>query len=217
MKTELQKAALMLSSLPRPLAAQLLEQIPSRQVAVIRRMADETSRPNPEARKQAIAEFLRRTKRPEKSNSAPRRRLDSPTTPMPSFRFLTPLPSSEILTLLAEELPQTQAAILSHLPVPLAAEVLALLPKKRRLQIVRRLAGGGAISPMARAEMAEVISQVLCRRSEVGPGMTPESSGFLDQLLAHSTGAIHQILAESIQQSGATAGSDGGGQKPQSD
>ncbi|MDG2385549.1 MAG: hypothetical protein P8N76_28025 [Pirellulaceae bacterium] len=212
MKTELQKAALMLSSLPCPLASQLLDQIPAKQVAVIRRMADESKRPSREDRKLAINEFLRLTKRQKKTKSAPRTRIDPPATQMPPIHFLTPRPASEIIGLLGEELPQTQAAILSHLPASLAAEVLALLPKKRRLQIVRRLSGGGTISPLVRAEMAEVISQLLCRRLPVGPGMTRSSSEFLDQLLANSTGAIHQILAESIQQSGAARGSAGASQ-----
>jgi flagellar motor switch protein FliG len=63
------------------------------------------------------------------------------------FGFLRNLEPENLLRFVAEEHPQTIALILSHLPANLAAQVLAGLPSTRQLEVVRRVATIGQTSP----------------------------------------------------------------------
>jgi len=69
------------------------------------------------------------------------------------FSFLQKIGSENLLTFISEEHPQTIALILSHVPQALAAEVLSGLPAAKQLEVVRRVAHMEQTSP-------EVISDV---------------------------------------------------------
>src|SRR5262245_30337246 len=56
------------------------------------------------------------------------------------FGFLHKAGPENLLTFVVEEHPQTIALILSHLPAPLAAQVLSGLPSTKQLEVVRRVA-----------------------------------------------------------------------------
>jgi flagellar motor switch protein FliG len=56
------------------------------------------------------------------------------------FGFLKKVSPESLLTVVAEERSQTIALILSHLPAPLSAAVVAKLPSKKQLDVVRRIA-----------------------------------------------------------------------------
>jgi flagellar motor switch protein FliG len=83
------------------------------------------------------------------------------------FAFLRNVDSQNILTYVADEHPQTIALILSHLPAPAGAAILAGLPPERQLSVVQRNAHMGQTSPEIIKEvevglerrMASVMSQ----------------------------------------------------------
>jgi len=56
------------------------------------------------------------------------------------FGFLHKAGADNLLTFIVEEHPQTIALILSHLPASLAAEVLSGLPSNKQLEVIRRVA-----------------------------------------------------------------------------
>ncbi len=63
------------------------------------------------------------------------------------FAFLRNVDSQNILTYVADEHPQTIALILSHLPAPAGAAILAGLPPDQQLSVVQRVAHMGQTSP----------------------------------------------------------------------
>jgi flagellar motor switch protein FliG len=56
------------------------------------------------------------------------------------FGFLQKASVESLMTFIVEEHPQTIALIMSHLPAPLAAEVLTGLPSVKQLDVIRRVA-----------------------------------------------------------------------------
>jgi flagellar motor switch protein FliG len=63
------------------------------------------------------------------------------------FGFLQKAGAENLLTFVIEEHPQTIALILSHLPSALSAQVLAKLPSNKQLEVVRRVATMEQTSP----------------------------------------------------------------------
>ena len=63
------------------------------------------------------------------------------------FAFLRNVDSQNILTYVIDEHPQTIALILSHLPPPVGAAILAGLPADRQLSVVQRIATWGRPAP----------------------------------------------------------------------
>ena len=63
------------------------------------------------------------------------------------FAFLRNVDSQNILTYVIDEHPQTIALVLSHLPAPAGAAILAGLPPDRQISVVQRIAQMGQTSP----------------------------------------------------------------------
>lgn len=63
------------------------------------------------------------------------------------FGFLHKAGADNLLTFVMEEHPQTIALIMSHLPAALAAEVLGGLPSNKQLEVIRRIANMEQTSP----------------------------------------------------------------------
>jgi flagellar motor switch protein FliG len=63
------------------------------------------------------------------------------------FGFLQKVGADNLLTFIVEEHPQTIALIMSHLPAALAAEVLSGLPSNKQLEVIRRVANMEQTSP----------------------------------------------------------------------
>ena len=59
------------------------------------------------------------------------------------FAFLRNIDSQNILTYVIDEHPQTIALVLSHLPAPAGAAILAGLPPDRQISVVQRIAQMG--------------------------------------------------------------------------
>jgi len=83
------------------------------------------------------------------------------------FGFLKRVDSQNLLTFIIDEHPQTIALILSHLPASKGAEILSGLPSDRQLSVIRRVATMGQTNPEIIREveaglehrMASVMSQ----------------------------------------------------------
>ena len=63
------------------------------------------------------------------------------------FVFLQKAGAENLLTFIIEEHPQTIALIMSHLPAALSAEVLSGLPTNKQLEVIRRIAAMEQTSP----------------------------------------------------------------------
>lgn len=73
--------------------------------------------------------------------------------------FLHRIDVRQVGNLLSEEHPQTVAVILAHLPSESGAQILADMDEQTRVDIVRRLATMGRISPVAIRHLADVLEQ----------------------------------------------------------
>ncbi|HET9078182.1 MAG TPA: flagellar motor switch protein FliG [Acidimicrobiales bacterium] len=73
--------------------------------------------------------------------------------------FLHRVDVRQIGTLIGEEHPQTIAVVLAHLPAESSAQLLADMGEETRVDIVRRLATMGRISPAAIRVVADVLEQ----------------------------------------------------------
>lgn len=73
--------------------------------------------------------------------------------------FLHRIDVHQVGNLLSEEHPQTVAVVLAHLSAEAAAQLLADMDEDTRVDIVRRLATMGRISPVAIRHLADVLEQ----------------------------------------------------------
>lgn len=164
--TGIRKAAVVLLSLEKALAAEVMAQLRKEEVEAltmeIARLDDVTK----EEQDGAIEEFynlgiarvhierggmeyahdlLEQSLGKEKASAI----LDNVKQSLSSvpFGFLHKAGPENLLTFVVEEHPQTIALILSHLPASLAAQVLSGLPSTKQLEVVRRVATMEQTSP----------------------------------------------------------------------
>jgi flagellar motor switch protein FliG len=130
--TSLRKAAILLDSLPAETARELSSRLSPRELAVLQREIDRRPAISSDERAATLKEFLSSaaddTEQPALVGveSAPLADLD---------RF----GAERLLSLLASERSQTIALVLSRLPSPLAADILARLPEDARSTMSRRI------------------------------------------------------------------------------
>ena len=89
------------------------------------------------------------------------------------FAFLQKAGADNLVTFLGEEHPQTIALILSHLPAPLAAEVIGGLAPDKRIDVIRRVAGMEQTSP----DVVEEVESSLRKRMTSTFDQTLEKAG----------------------------------------
>ncbi len=166
------KAAILLLSLDKPLAAEVMSQLPRDQVE---RLTMEIARVDDVSRDQqnnVLEEFTSQFRdlvpiergglsfanelleqSLGKDNAT--QILDNVRQSMNSmpFGFLKRVGADNLLTFISEEHPQTIALIMSHLPAGLAAEVLSGLPSNKQLDVVRRIASMEQTSPEVIADV----------------------------------------------------------------
>lgn len=162
----IRKAAILLLSLEKPVAAEVLSLMPKDMVETvtleIAKMDDITK----DQQKDVVTEFYGMAK--ERSHIG-RGGLDfandlleqslghdgageilenvRQTMSSVPFVFLQKAGAENLLTFIVEEHPQTIALILSHLPSSLSAEVLSGLPSNKQLEVIRRIATMEQTSP----------------------------------------------------------------------
>ncbi len=136
--SNLHKAAVLLLSLPKQQAAKLLDKLGPEQVAAVTAEMARLRDVNGAEQEAVMREFA--------AAGAARVGHQRPAGAAP-FEFLHDVPSEDLLSLLADEHPQTVAVILSHLPPHQAADVLADLPPDGQLSVVCRIAAMEQPSP----------------------------------------------------------------------
>ncbi len=197
MQPSLREAAVLLSCLPERYVQQVLARLGPEDARVVgRQLAEMTDASGPE-RRRVVQRFLR-----ENGLSAPAQRfhrVDAAEPPEPLFHFLHPLEPTEIARLIGQELPRTQAIILTQLSPRLAAEVLAQLPHQQRVEVVQQLATLDDPSPAALPEIARALRQIVARRSS--PSIIAGRQ-LLTHMLDQTHGTSHQLLTEALQQVG---------------
>jgi flagellar motor switch protein FliG len=162
----LRKSAIVLLSLDKPLAAEVMSQLRKEEVEALTLEIAKLQEVTKEEQDTAIDEFynlgmarteierggfdyaqalLEQSLGKEKAQQI----LDVVKQSMSSvpFGFLHKAGADNLLTYISEEHPQTIALILSHLPPSMAAEVLAGLNATKQLEVVRRVANMEQTSP----------------------------------------------------------------------
>jgi flagellar motor switch protein FliG len=113
------------------------------------------------------------------------------------FAFLRNVDSQNILTYVVDEHPQTIALILSHLPAPAGAAILAGLPPERQLSVVQRIAHMGQTSP----DIIKEVEAGLERRMASVMSQSFENAGGVDavaEMLNVSERATERTILENL-------------------
>ncbi len=160
------KAAILLLSLDKPLSAEVLSQLPREQVEKIMLEIAKVDDVTRDQQQSVLEEFDGHFKELVpiergginfanelleqslgKDNAG--QILESVRQSMNSvpFGFLQKAGADNLLTFISEEHPQTIALIMSHLPAPLAAEMLSGLESSKQLDVIRRVANMEQTNP----------------------------------------------------------------------
>ncbi len=169
---DLRKAAILLLSLDKPLAAEVMSQLPRRQVELLTVEIAKLEGVTKDQQESVLDEFsnLARDRVPMErggldlatellkqslGDAGSSEVLDAVRQSMNAipFGFLHKAGADNLLTFVSDEHPQTIALIMSHLPSAMSAEVLAGLPSNKQIEVIRRIATMEQTSP-------EVISDV---------------------------------------------------------
>ncbi len=170
------KAAILLMSLHEDEAAGLLAQLPRRYVETVTLAIAQLDTVTGDEQEKVIQEFMASRVSAIGPNSGGLERAKSlvkkalgkeagdmlnvlqQTLEALPFGFLRKVDPQNILSFLIEEHPQTIAMVLSHLPGPSAAAVLAGIPPVRQLAVIQRIAEMGQTSPEAIDEVESALS-----------------------------------------------------------
>jgi flagellar motor switch protein FliG len=164
---DLRKAAVVLLSLPRHQAADLLDQLdPWQMESLTEELANK--RPISAAERSAVAsEFAAAAMGAGATAPVPRATsLAADFThaaPPAPFAMFSDVDSQILFRALASEHPQTIALVLSHLPVPKAAQIISRLSPELGPAVVRRLATIGPVSEDARADVEHELARRVAR------------------------------------------------------
>jgi flagellar motor switch protein FliG len=115
------------------------------------------------------------------------------------FDFLKPVDPQNLLAFLHDEHPQTIALILSRLSASYGAQVIAGLPADRQLQVIRRIAHMGQISP----EILRQVEQGLKNRMSTVVSQSYEPAGGLPavaEILNVSERTTERLLLDNLAQ-----------------
>jgi len=160
------KAAIFLLSLDKPLAAEVLSQLPKPQVELVSLEIARIEGVTKDQQMSVITEFTDLSGdrveierggldfadellKQSLGNDGAGQIIENVRQSMSSvpFGFLANAGSENLLTFISEEHPQTIALIMSHLPAAMAAEVLGGLSSAKQLEVVRRIANMEQTSP----------------------------------------------------------------------
>jgi flagellar motor switch protein FliG len=183
--TEIRKAAVLLMSLSRDQAANLLSKLEPKQMEAVSIEIAKLGAISGEEQEQVIQDFaaanptaltgelgglsVAKSLLEQVFGKGANATLDNVRQSIEAlpFGFLQKVDSQNLLTFIIDEHPQTIALILSHMPPSQAAAIIGGLPPERQLSVVRRVATMGQTSPEIIREvedglerrMASVMSQ----------------------------------------------------------
>ena len=161
----IRKAAILLTSLPKDKAAQLLAKLTPKQIEAVSIEIAKLSAVTPEEQTQVIQEFananpnsltgsvggleVAKTLVEQALGKAAGATIDNVRQSIEAlpFGFLQKVDTQNLLTFIIDEHPQTIALILSHIAPAQASAIIAELPHERQLSVVRRIAAMGQTSP----------------------------------------------------------------------
>ncbi len=193
MPGDVRKAAILLMSLPREQATQLLSRLEPKQVEAVTIEIARLGLVSGEDQEQALREFAQANpasltggqggldvakelieqalgRAANATLEAVRQSIEA----LP-FAFLQKVDSQNLLTFLIDEHPQTIALILSHLPPQHASEILRGLPPERQVSVIKRVATMGQTSPdiihEVEAGLESRMSSVMSQRFENAGGV----------------------------------------------
>lgn len=172
------KAAILLLSLDKPLAAEVLSQLPREQVEKITLEIAKVDDVTRDQQQSVLDEFdgnfkelvpiergglnfanelLEQSLGKDNAGAI----LETVKQSMNSvpFGFLHKAGADNLLTFISEEHPQTIALIMSHLPSTLAAEMLSGLPSNKQLDVIRRVANMEQTNPEVIADVERSLQQ----------------------------------------------------------
>jgi flagellar motor switch protein FliG len=171
----IKKAAILLMCLEEDEAAMLLSRLPARHVESVSLAIAQISEVSGADQEMVISEFFNSqpsglgtsTGGLEKAKALVKKALGRDAGDMLSvlqqtleslpFGFMQKADPQNILSFISEEHPQTIALVLSHLPSPSGAAILAGLPAAKQLDVVRRIAEMGQTSPEAIDEVEKAL------------------------------------------------------------
>ncbi len=168
--SNLQKAAILLASLPQEEAVALIGRLDDEQAKAVTIEMAGLGRIPGDVQKTVCTEFENadpnafsgehggRDKALElltKAKSGSKKVLDDVKQSIEAlpFGFLRGADPQNLLTFILDEHPQTIALILSHLPPAFGAEIISGLPEERQMAVVRRIANMGQTNPAVIAEV----------------------------------------------------------------
>lgn len=165
MPGDVRKAAIVLMSLPREQASQILTRLEPKQIEAVTIEIARLGLVTADEQEQALKEFTQASpgsltggkgglevakelieQALGKAASATLEAVKQSIEALP-FAFLQKVDSQNLITFLIDEHPQTIALILSHLPPNQAAEIIRGLPPERQVAVVKRIATMGQTSP----------------------------------------------------------------------
>ncbi len=163
---DIKKAAIFLLSLEKPLAAEILSQLPKKMVEAVTMQIAQLDDVTKDQQEAVLNEFHQVSKAQsyierggmdfsndllEQSlgSDDAGRILENVRQSMSSvpFGFLQKVRAENLITFIVEEHPQTIALIMSYLAPSLAAEVLSGLPSNRQFEVIRRIASMEQTNP----------------------------------------------------------------------
>ena len=165
MAGDIRKAAILLMSLPREQATQILTRLEPKQIEAVTIEIARLGLVTAEEQEQALKEFAQASPAEltggkgglevakelieqalGKAASTTLEAVKQSIEALP-FAFLQKVDSQNLITFLIDEHPQTIALILSHLPPNQAAEIIRGLPPERQVAVIKRIATMGQTSP----------------------------------------------------------------------
>ena len=214
--TNMQKAAIMLTSLPPDEAVTLLELLDDDQAKSVTIEMANLGRIPPDIQKRVFSEF--ETADPNafsgehggrdkamdllsKAKAGSKKMLDDVKQSIEAmpFGFLRRTDPQNIMTFLMDEHPQTIALILSHLPPAYGAEIIAALGPERQLAVIRRIANMGQTSPAVIAEVEQGLASRMdsvMSQSFDNAGGVPSVAGILNVTERSTERALLESLGQ---------------------
>ena len=215
--SDLQKAAILLTSLPEEEAATVMGRLDPKQVEVVSIEIARLKSVTADEQENVIMQFAESN--PGSAGSDPggmdraralvQKALGKNATDTIDnirqsieavpFAFLRQVDSQNILTYIIDEHPQTIALILSHLPASSGASILAGLPTDRQLSVVQRIADMGQTNP----EIIDEVERGLERRMSSVMSQSFENAGGVGavaEMLNVSDRATERTLLENLAQ-----------------
>jgi flagellar motor switch protein FliG len=207
--SNLRKAAVLIRSLDAETAATMLAQLTPDETARLQEAIRALGSVDPDEQADVAAEF--RSVRPIASEPATvgvelqlssaepvtdgTARNQSRATPGKRFEFLEHASIDAFVPFLAREHAQTIAVVLSHLPPPRAAIVLAALPEKVQVDTLERLAALGETDPESVVVLERELAAWLARRTTGRPASARRSDAVASILEAADAQARNRIIA----------------------